>query len=115
VAALEITSDAVETGGAILRRHTCDAENVSPPLSFAGPREETPSLALVVDDPEAARREGRSGFGTVGYAGPGPPPGHGHHRYSFRLHALDAELGLEPGPDPDELERALELAGGYER
>jgi Raf kinase inhibitor-like YbhB/YbcL family protein len=148
VAALEIRSDAFEDGGTIPRRHTCDAENVSPALSFAGPPEGTRSLALVVDDPDApvgtfvhwlgwgidpaagglvegqaAPREGRNGFGTVGYAGPCPPPGHGRHRYFFRLHALDAELGLEPGADRGELERALdghvlevaELVGGYER
>ena len=148
VAPLEITSHAFEDGGAIPRRNTCDGENVSPPLSFTDPPEGTRSLALVVDDPDApvgtfvhwlgwgiepaaggleegraAPREGRNGFGTVGYAGPCPPPGHGRHRYFFRLHALDAELDLEPGAEPDELERALdghvlevaELVGGYER
>jgi Raf kinase inhibitor-like YbhB/YbcL family protein len=57
----------------------------------------------------------------VGYAGPCPP--RGRHRYFFRLHALDAELDLEPGADRDQLDRALdghvletvELVGGYER
>jgi Raf kinase inhibitor-like YbhB/YbcL family protein len=133
MAGLEVTSDAFDQGGEIPRRHTCDAENVSPPLSFAGAPEKTRSLALVVDDPDApvgtfthwlawaidpgagglregqaAPREGRNGFGTKGYAGPCPP--RGRHRYFFRLHALDTELDLEPGADRDELERAL---GGH--
>jgi phosphatidylethanolamine-binding protein (PEBP) family uncharacterized protein len=120
VPALEITSDAFEAGGAIPGRHTCDAEDVSPPLTVAGPTEETRPPALVVDDPEAAPLEGS---GTVGYAGPFPPAGHGRHRYLSRLHAPDAELDLEPGADRDELERALdghalevaEVVGGYER
>jgi Raf kinase inhibitor-like YbhB/YbcL family protein len=143
---LEIASDAFEADGTIPRRYTCDGENVSPPLSFAGVPEGTRSLALVVDDPDApvgtfthwlargigpgagglgegqpAPREGRNGFGTIGYAGPCPP--RGRHRYFFRLHALDAELDIESGADRDEFDHALdghvletaELMGGYER
>jgi Raf kinase inhibitor-like YbhB/YbcL family protein len=131
VAGLEIASDAFDEGGTIPSRHTCDGENVSPPLSFAGAPEGTRSLALVVDDPDApvgtfthwlawgidpsaggldegqaAPREGRNGFGTTGYAGPCPP--HGRHRYFLRLHALDTELDLQSGADRDQLDRALE-------
>jgi phosphatidylethanolamine-binding protein (PEBP) family uncharacterized protein len=53
VAGLEIASAAFETGGTIPSRHTCDGENVSPPLSFCGAPEGTRSLARVVDDPDA--------------------------------------------------------------
>jgi Raf kinase inhibitor-like YbhB/YbcL family protein len=146
VAGFEITSDAFAEAGTIPSRHTCDGPNVSPPLSFAGAPAGARSLALVVDDPDApvgtfthwlawgidsgadglgegqaAPREGRNGFGAVGYAGPCPP--RGRHRYFFRLHALDVELELEPGAGRDDLERALEghvletaaLMGGYER
>jgi Raf kinase inhibitor-like YbhB/YbcL family protein len=148
VAGLEITSAAFEEGATVPRRHTCEAENVSPPLAWTGLPEGTRSLALVVDDPDApvgtfthwlawgvdpgagglaegqaAPIEGSNGFGTVGYSGPCPPPGHGRHRYFFRLHALDAELDLEPGAGREQLDRALEghvletaeLIGGYER
>jgi Raf kinase inhibitor-like YbhB/YbcL family protein len=148
MARLEIASSAFEEGEQIPRRHTCDGENLSPRLSFAGIPEGTRSLALIVDDPdapvgtfdhwlawgigpgagvldegEAAPREGRNGFGVTGYSGPCPPPGHGPHRYFFRLHALDAEPELQPGADRGELERALEghvlaaaeLVGRYER
>jgi Raf kinase inhibitor-like YbhB/YbcL family protein len=130
---LEVTSAAFGEGATIPTKHTCDGENVSPPLSFAGAPDGTRSLALVVDDPDApvgtfthwlawgidpgagdlaegevAPREGRNGFGTTGYVGPCPP--RGRHRYFFRLHALDTELDLEPAANRDELERAL---GGH--
>ena len=130
---LEITSSAFDQGGQIPRRHTCDGENISPWLTFAGIPEGTRSLALIVDDPdapvgtfdhwlawgidpgtggldegEAAPQEGRNGFGVNGYSGPCPPPGHGPHRYFFRLHALDVELELQSGAGRGELERALE-------
>jgi Raf kinase inhibitor-like YbhB/YbcL family protein len=146
MAGLEITSGAFEEGATIPSRYTCEGENVSPPLSFVGAPEGTRSLALVVDDPDApvgtfthwlawgidpragglgegqpAPREGRNGFGTTGYVGPCPPTG--SHRYFFRLHALDAELDVEPEADRDELDRALEghvletaeLVGTYAR
>jgi Raf kinase inhibitor-like YbhB/YbcL family protein len=148
VAGLEITSGAFDDGGAIPRRQSCEGENLSPELAWAGVPEAARSLALIVDDPdapvgtfthwlawgivpgtgglgegEAAPREGRNGFGTVGYAGPCPPPGHGRHRYYFRLHALDSDVELEPGADREELEplieghvlESAELMGGYER
>ena len=38
---------------------------------------------------------GVDSFSRVGYYGPCPPPG-SPHRYSFRLYALDAKLGLPP-------------------
>jgi Raf kinase inhibitor-like YbhB/YbcL family protein len=133
VAELAISSSAFGEGDQIPRRHTCDGENSSPLLSFAGIPGGARSLALIVDDPdapvgtfdhwvawgidpeaggidegEAAPREGRNGFGVTGYSGPCPPPGHGPHRYFFRLYALDTELDLRPGADRGELERELE-------
>jgi Raf kinase inhibitor-like YbhB/YbcL family protein len=148
VAELQITSAVFENGEAIPSRYTCEADNVSPPLAWSGLPEGTRSLALIVDDPDAPSgtflhwlawdidpsagglgegepppREGTNGFGEVGYGGPCPPPGHGRHRYFHRLHALDAELGLEPGASRADLEAAMEgrvlataeLVGTYER
>jgi len=51
-------------------------------------------------------REGRNGFGTVGWRGPQPPPGRPHH-YVFHLFALDQPLALRPGAGRSELERAM--------
>jgi Raf kinase inhibitor-like YbhB/YbcL family protein len=128
-----LTSGAFEDGGDIPRRHTCDGDDISPPFSWSGAPEETRSLALTVDDPDAPVGtfthwlawaiepasdglregesmpvEGRNDFGTVGYRGPCPPAGHGPHRYFWRLHALDVELELEAGARKPDLERAID-------
>jgi Raf kinase inhibitor-like YbhB/YbcL family protein len=129
---MELTSSAFAGGQPIPRRHSCEGEDVSPPLSWTGLPEGASSLALIVDDPDAPRGtfthwlgwgldpatgglgegeaapvEGRNDFGETGYRGPCPPPGHGRHRYFFRLHALEDELELEPGAERAELEEAL--------
>jgi Raf kinase inhibitor-like YbhB/YbcL family protein len=51
--AMEIRSTAFADGGAIPARYTCQGENVSPPLSWAGIPAGTKSLVLIVDDPDA--------------------------------------------------------------
>jgi Raf kinase inhibitor-like YbhB/YbcL family protein len=51
-------------------------------------------------------RQGHNDFGKIGYNGPCPPRG-AFHRYFFRLYALDAKLGLEPGAGKGEVERAM--------
>ena len=50
---LTLTSPAFAPNAAIPRRHTCDGEDVSPPLAWSGAPPETRSLALIVDDPDA--------------------------------------------------------------
>jgi Raf kinase inhibitor-like YbhB/YbcL family protein len=129
---MELTSSAFAGGQPIPQRHSCEGEDLSPPLSWTGVPEGAASLALIVDDPdaprgtfthwlgwgldpvvggleegEAAPEEGRNDFGVTGYRGPCPPPGHGPHRYFFRLHALADELELEPGAGRADLEQAL--------
>jgi Raf kinase inhibitor-like YbhB/YbcL family protein len=128
-----LTSAAFPHGEAIPRRHTCEGEDVSPPLAWSGIPPETRSLAIIVDDPDApggtfshwlawmidptagelaegqaAPVEGGNDFGSTGYRGPCPPPGHGPHRYFFRLFSLDSELELGAGAGKDDVERALE-------
>ena len=96
------TSSAFAGGGTIPRRHSCDGEDRSPPLSWTTPPAKSRSLALILDDPdapggrfvhwlawgigpdtgglaegEAAPLEGTNDFGTVGYRGPCPPRGRG--------------------------------------
>ena len=143
-----LESSGFEHAHAIPSRHSCEGDDLSPPLRWPNIPGGTRSLALIVDDPdapggvfthwvawgldpgaeglgegEAAEREGRNDFGTVGYRGPCPPPGHGRHRYVFRLYALDAELELDSGATKGALEDAIEghvlttaeLVGTYER
>jgi hypothetical protein len=132
MAEFALDSTAFENAQAIPRQHSCDGEDVSPPLHWSNVPDGTRSLALVVDDPDAPRgvfthwvawgldpaaeglregeappREGRNDFGAKGYGGPCPPPGHGLHRYVFRLYALDAEPELVVGAAKAELEQAI--------
>ena len=48
-----LTSSAFNHEGTIPTGHTCDGEDLSPPLSWSGTPEGTRSLALLVDDPDA--------------------------------------------------------------
>ncbi|MBC7833158.1 MAG: YbhB/YbcL family Raf kinase inhibitor-like protein [Hyphomicrobium sp.] len=51
--ALQITSPAFADGGEIPSKYTCEGDDVSPPLAFAGAPAGTKSLVLIVDDPDA--------------------------------------------------------------
>jgi Raf kinase inhibitor-like YbhB/YbcL family protein len=51
--ALLLTSPAFGSGAAIPKRHTCEGEDVSPPLAWTGAPAGTKSFALIVDDPDA--------------------------------------------------------------
>ena len=50
---LSITSAAFGNNREIPAVHTCEGEDISPPLSFSGVPENAASLALIVDDPDA--------------------------------------------------------------
>jgi Raf kinase inhibitor-like YbhB/YbcL family protein len=50
---LQLTSTAFKQGGAIPARYTCEGDDSSPPLAWAGAPAGTKSFALVVDDPDA--------------------------------------------------------------
>lgn len=128
-----LTSSAFREGGAIPKRYTCDGTDVSPALEWDGAPENTTSLALIVDDPDArgfvhwvlfdltgaasgglpeaisespdAPPQGTNGFGKVGYGGPCPPSG--SHHYRFTLYALDTTLGLAGAPRADAVRSAM--------
>ncbi|HVO51182.1 MAG TPA: YbhB/YbcL family Raf kinase inhibitor-like protein, partial [Thermoanaerobaculia bacterium] len=51
---MALGSSAFAPGGAIPRRHTCDGENVSPPLAWTGAPAAAKSFAIVCDDPDAS-------------------------------------------------------------
>jgi Raf kinase inhibitor-like YbhB/YbcL family protein len=50
---IELTSPAFKEGESIPIRHTCDAEDVSPPLAWTNVPPEAKSLGLICDDPDA--------------------------------------------------------------
>jgi Raf kinase inhibitor-like YbhB/YbcL family protein len=125
--AIDLTSPAFDEGSAIASRYTCDGPGVSPPLSWALAPDDTQSLALIADDPDApggtfvhwviydlppdTRRlpEGvpnrrtlpsgaKQGVNGAGGSGyTGPCPPSGTHRYFFKIYALDTRPGLGVG------------------
>ena len=127
---LALRSEAFDDGASIPVRYTCDAEDVSPPLTWDGVPEQAGAFALVVRDLDAdgfvhwvltdipanvtslpdgmgdtVGIAGRNDFGRVGWGGPCPPSG--QHRYEFTLYAMTAPLQLDGAPDADEVDRAL--------
>jgi len=50
---LKLTSASFSEGGNIPRKFTCDGADVSPELSWSGVPQDTKSLALIADDPDA--------------------------------------------------------------
>jgi Raf kinase inhibitor-like YbhB/YbcL family protein len=129
---IEISSTAFKEGDTIPRIYTCDDQNVSPPLSWAGVPQGSLSLALIMDDPDAPSgtfdhwilfnlppdltglsqdnhavgTEGKNGFGRMGYGGPCPPRG-SNHRYMIKIYALDSDLVLKSGASKVQLESAM--------
>ncbi len=131
---MELTSAVFKDEGSIPAKYTCDGDNISPPLEIEGIPEDTASLALVVDDPDAPGStfdhwvvwnipastqkiaegeqpngvKGKNDFGDLMYGGPCPPSG--THSYRFKIYALDTKLDLEEGSTKNELENAMDGA-----
>jgi len=128
---LQIGSPAISEGATIPTQFTCSGINQSPPLAWTGVPSNAKSLALILDDPDAASgtfthwivydiSPGRAGFkagqvegtqglnslGQAGYMGPCPPPGNPHH-YHFRLFALDNNPNLRNQADAQTLRDAM--------
>ncbi len=142
---MEIASVSFREGGKIPRKHTCDGDDTSPPLTISGLPDGAASIAIIMDDPDAPMGTfvhwvvwnieagnadiaagtgvgGTNSFRRTGYNGPCPPPGK-PHRYYFKAYALDSMLSLKPGSGKAALEAAMEghilgsaeLMGTYSR
>ncbi|MDD9371407.1 MAG: YbhB/YbcL family Raf kinase inhibitor-like protein [Acidimicrobiales bacterium] len=122
---LSVTSTAFADGEPIPVEYTCDGDETSPPLAFAGVPAGTAELAVVVRDPDAdgfvhwviagipadaggldegappaGAVEADNGFDEPGWAGPCPPEG--NHTYEFTVYALGEPSGLEAGADAED-------------
>jgi Raf kinase inhibitor-like YbhB/YbcL family protein len=134
---LSIASPAFENGEPIPELYTCEGKNYSPPLQWSGIPDNTKTLALICDDPDAPQKtfvhwvafnippsiteiSEKAGFGgnavegindsrSIGYTPPCPPRGN-PHRYFFKLFALDIRIDLPEGTIKEDL---LEAMGGH--
>ena len=133
---LKLTSSAFSDGGEIPRECGYKNGNKEQPLTISGIPEETASLALIMDDPDAMGAvgkvwvhwvvwnidptrefitgnpqelkfvEGMTDVGEVGYGGPAPPDK--RHTYVFKLYALDSILDLPQKSTKADVEKAME-------
>jgi Raf kinase inhibitor-like YbhB/YbcL family protein len=136
--AITLTSSAFSEGEMIPGKYTCDGADVSPPLSWSGVPDNSRSIALICDDPDApmgtwvhwvifnippATTELLEGVtassGLPGGAKQGindfkkmdyggPCPPGGTHRYFFKVYALDTELLTKEGITKKELLAAMQ-------
>lgn len=112
--------------------YTCDGADMNPQLIIEEIPENTESLVLIMDDPDApgatwdhwivfnidptttqipentepAGTAGKNSWGRAGYGGPCPPSG--THRYFFKIYALDKELDLPEDSDKESIQQAMQ-------
>jgi hypothetical protein len=130
-----LESQAFDNGGVIPRKYGYKNGNLSPPLKVSGTPENTSSLALIMDDPDAMGvvgkvwvhwvlwnidpstmelkensipsdcLEGETDFGEIGYGGPAPPDK--EHTYIFKLYALDTKLDAAKDSTKKQIEEIM--------
>jgi Raf kinase inhibitor-like YbhB/YbcL family protein len=133
---MKIESSAFQNGSEIPRKYGYKKDNINPPISIKEIPDETKSLALIMDDPDAMGAvgkiwvhwivwnidpsnleikensipleslQGKTDFGEISYGGPAPPDK--EHTYIFKLYALDEMLNINEGSTKSELEEAME-------
>ena len=135
---MKLSSLAFNDGDMIPEKHTCDGEDISPPLVLELVPQNAKSIALICDDPDAPvgtwvhwvyydipanikglpenitpqenpENGGKQGTNDFRKIGYGGPcPPGGTHRYFFKIYALDAILNLPAGIDKKQLLKAME-------
>ena len=119
---INVTSPMMQEGRPLPAAYTCESEDepVSPPLSWSGLPDDVGSIALVVDDPQAAvvfwvvydldpqlvelrqntvpadAKLAQNSAGDTAYGAPCPEEGDAHS-YRFTVYALDDTLDLSEG------------------
>jgi len=132
---LILESPAFENGKKIPKKYGYKNSNISPPLKIKGIPQNTKSLALIMDDPDAMGAvgkiwvhwvlwniepstteikensipsgsiQGKTDFGEIGYGGPAPPDK--EHTYIFKLYALDTKLTIKEGASKSDVENSM--------
>ncbi|MFZ8921448.1 MAG: YbhB/YbcL family Raf kinase inhibitor-like protein [Nitrosopumilaceae archaeon] len=132
---MKIESNAFQNGSEIPRKYGYKKDNINPPISIKEIPNETKSLALIMDDPDAMGAvgkiwvhwivwnidpsnleikensvpsdsvQGKTDFGEISYGGPAPPDK--EHTYIFKLYALDEMLNIDEGSTKSQVEEAM--------
>jgi len=131
---LILESTAFKDGAKIPKKYGYKNSNINPPLKIKAIPQNTKSLALIMDDPDAISAvgkiwvhwviwnieptteikedsiptgaiEGKTDFGKIGYGGPAPPDK--EHTYIFKLYALDNKLNLHEGASKIDVEKSM--------
>ncbi len=129
---IKLTSSAFENEGVIPVKYTCSGDDVNPPLTIDNLPQDTKSVVLILEDPDAPYKTwthwivfnidirqkeipantvpwnsklGTNDFGADDYRGPCPPVG--KHKYVFRAYALDKVLDLGSGAKREEVEKEM--------
>ena len=135
--AIALETPAFAPQGMIPRQYTCDGDNISPPLVWGDVPENTESLALICEDPDAPSGTfdhwvlynippstqglpehlppseklddgSLQGVSDFGKTGYGGPcPPGGVHRYIFKIFALDTTLDLNAQAKKNDLLEAM--------
>ena len=121
-----ILSSDFNEGNEIPKEFGYKFENKEPNLDFKNIPENTKSIGLIMDDPDAMAAvgkvwvhwlqyfdyplknliiEGKTDFGEIGYGGPAPP--NGRNTYIFKAYALNTTPDLKKGYSKKELEDAM--------
>ena len=135
---IKVSSPAFANNEMIPAKYTCDGINISPAIQWDTVPEQTKTIALISDDPDAPvgtfvhwviynlpgeTRElteniapeetlpnlAKQGTTDFGKIGYGGPcPPSGTHRYYFKIYALDTHLDLPAGAAKKQLLKAME-------
>jgi Raf kinase inhibitor-like YbhB/YbcL family protein len=129
---LNLTSPVFKHEESIPKKFTCQGEDINPELNIENVPEETKSIVLIMDDPDAPVGTwdhwiiwniepnttkitensipensvvGKNGWGRNDYGGPCPPSG--THRYFFKLYCLNKKLDLSRDTKKKDVEKVM--------
>ena len=130
VGTMKLSSPDFNNNEFIPKKYSCLGEDINPVLVVEGVPDDTKTLALIVDDPDAPMgtwvhwvvfnipvvsrigqnsipgEQAMNDFGRKDYGGPCPPSG--THRYFFKIYALDTAFEPAQIKDKASLEEAME-------